>query len=149
MAAESTAHALKYKYKQVPLPGGNFDWLPVLLVQVSRGSRVTTPFEALIDSGATNCLFHADVAAAVGIKDFTTGEPSTTGGVVSGSTMDLYGHEVRLNVGSDNFKITGYFSDELPIACPLGRSGFFDKFIVTFDPTETNPGFELTRVHKA
>jgi hypothetical protein len=140
---------LKYKYRQFPLPDGNFDWAAVLLVQVSRGSKTTTPFEALIDSGATNCLFHADVAAAVGIKDFKTGVHDTTSGIVSGSTMDVYAHEIRLLIGSDNFKITGYFSDELPIPCVLGRCGFFDKYIVTFDPTETNPGFELTRVHRA
>lgn len=63
--------------------------------------------------------------------------------------MDLYAHEIRLHIGSDNFKITGYFSDQLPIASLLGRNGFFNKYIVTFDPTETNPGFELTRVHRA
>lgn len=62
--------------------------------------------------------------------------------------MDLYAHEIRLHIGSDNFKITGYFSDRLPIASLLGRNGFFDKYIVTFDPTGTSPGFEITRVHK-
>jgi hypothetical protein len=56
--------------------------------------------------------------------------------------------KVRLHVGTDNFKIIGHFSDQLPIPCLLGRRGFFDKYIVTFDPTETNPGFELTRVHR-
>jgi hypothetical protein len=116
---------------------------------VSRGGKTTTPFEALIDSGATNCLFHSDIAAVIGIKDFKTGILSQTGGVVSGSTMDLYAHDIRLHIGADNFKITGYFSDQLPLPCLLGRSGFFENYIVTFDPTETNPGFELTRVHRA
>jgi hypothetical protein len=44
--------------------------MAVLLIQVSRGSKITVPFEALIDSGATNCLFHSDIAAIVGIMDF-------------------------------------------------------------------------------
>lgn len=149
MAAESHAHDLKYKYRQSPLPDGSFDWVAVLLVQVSRGGKTTTPFEAIIDSGATNCLFHSDIAGAVGIADFKTGQQVTTGGVVAGTSMDLYGHEIRLHVGADNFKIMGYFSDQLPIPCLLGRCGFFDKFIVTFDPTEANPGFELIRVHRA
>jgi len=140
---------LRYKYKQYPLPNGKFDWVAVLLIQVSRGPKITTQFEALIDSGATNCLFHSDVAAAIGIEDFKTGIVSQTGGVVSGSTMNLYAHDIRLHIGADNFKITGYFSDQLPLACLLGRSGFFEHYIVTFDPTEANPGFELTRVHKA
>ncbi|HEX3587492.1 MAG TPA: retropepsin-like aspartic protease [Candidatus Angelobacter sp.] len=140
---------MRYKYKQFPLPNGKFDWVAVLLIQVSRGSKITTQFEALIDSGATNCLFHSDVAAAIGIKDFKSGIVSQTGGVVSGSTMDLYAHDIRLHIGADNFKITGYFSDQLPLPCLLGRSGFFENYIVTFDPTETNPGFELTRVLRA
>jgi len=100
---------LKYKYRQSPLPNGKFDWVAVLLIQVSRSSKLTTQFEGLIDSGATNCLFHSDVAAAVGIKDFKTGIRSQTGGVVSGATMDLYAHDIRLHIGADHFKITGYF----------------------------------------
>jgi hypothetical protein len=109
MAAQGHAQNLKYRYKQLPLPDGNFDWVAILLVQVSKGSKTTTPFEALIDSGATNCLFHSDVAKAVGIEDFKTGAQSTTGGVVAGSSMQLYAHEIRLHIGSDNFKITGTF----------------------------------------
>ena len=140
---------MRYKYKQVPLPNGKFDWIAVLLVQLSRGSKNSPLFEALIDSGASNCLFHGDIARAIGIPELASGEHIVTGGVVAGAQMDLYGHDVRLSVGSDTFRITGYFSDQLPIACLLGRDGFFDKYIVTFDPTEANPGFELTRVHKS
>ena len=138
---------LRYKYRRFPLPNGKFDLIPVLLVQISKGAR-TSSFEALIDSGATNCLFHADIARAVGIFDVSTGRRSTTGGVVSGASMHLYAHEINLHIGPDIFAITGYFSDRLPVACLLGRNGFFDKYIVTFDPTESNPGIELTRVHR-
>jgi hypothetical protein len=149
MAPASDALHLKYRYKQVPLPGGGFDWVAVLPVQLSKGSTTTSPFEALIDSGATNCIFHSDIAAALGIDDFRSGRRTATEGIVSGANMNLYAHDVRLHVGSDSFKITGYFSDRLPIPCLLGRNGFFDKYIITFDPTDANPGFELTRVHRA
>jgi hypothetical protein len=77
------------------------------------------------------------------------GDRIATGGVVAGATMELYGHDIRMHIGADSFKIKGYFSDRLPIPCLLGRNGFFDKYIVTFDPTNANPGFELTRVHRA
>jgi hypothetical protein len=142
---------LRYRYKQFPLPNGDFDSVPILLIQVSRGSpgTLTVEFEALIDSGATNCLFHSDVAEAIGIRDLESGIRTSTSGVVGDVSMDLFAHEIRLHVGADNFKITGYFSDQLPIPCLLGRNGFFDKYIITFDPTETNPGFELARVHRA
>lgn len=62
--------------------------------------------------------------------------------------MKSYAHDVRLVIGSDNFKIEAYFSDEMPQGALLGRNGFFDKYIVTFDPRGDEPGFELTRVHK-
>jgi hypothetical protein len=68
--------------------------------------------------------------------------------VVKGVQMKTYGHEIRLTVASDSFKIEAYFADDLPIGALLGRDGFFDKFIVTFDPTCDAPGFELTRVRK-
>jgi hypothetical protein len=109
---------------------------------------LTPQFEAIIDSGSFDCLFHGDIARAVGIKDITTGILKVSGGVVKAVKMNTYGHDIRLMVGADNFKIHGYFSDELPIACLLGRDGFFDKYVVTFDPSGPSPGVELTRVHK-
>lgn len=145
--ASPVAYQLKYPYKQTPLPNGDFDWLPILPVQISRGALLTSPFEAIIDSGSFDCLFHADIAAAVGIKDITTGTLKISGGVVKGPQMPTYGHDIRLVVGADNFKIEAYFSADLPIAALLGRDGFFDKYIVTFDPRGNAPGFELTRVH--
>jgi hypothetical protein len=57
MAPASDALHLKYRYKQVPLPGGGFDWVAVLPVQLSKGSTTTSPFEALIDSGARTASF--------------------------------------------------------------------------------------------
>jgi hypothetical protein len=55
------AHKLKYPYKKTPPPDGKFDWLPILSVQIGRSSNLTTLFEAIVDSGAFDCLFHADL----------------------------------------------------------------------------------------
>ncbi len=140
---------MRYKYKQSPLPDGGVDWIAILHILISKGSKRTSPFEALIDSGSTNCLFHGDIVVVIGIADFKTGKHHETGGVVAGSKMDAYEHEVRLHIGADSFKIIGHFSENLPYPCILGRRYFFDSYIVTFDPSETNPGFELTRVHRA
>jgi hypothetical protein len=147
VAGFSTA-PLKYPYKQVPLPNGSLDWLPILRLQVARGSSITSPFEGIIDSGAFDCLFHADIARAVGISDIATGDLKISGGVVKGVRMNTYGHDIRMVVGSDSSKIHGYFSEFLPIACLLGRNGFFDKYRICFDPSGPAPGFELTRVRK-
>jgi hypothetical protein len=81
-------------------------------------------------------------------KRYNQGQSESQRGVVKGVQMKTYGHDIRLFVGSDNFKIEGYFADDLPIAALLGRNGFFDKYVISFDPTGTAPGFELNRVHK-
>jgi hypothetical protein len=142
------ANKLKFPHKQTPLPDGKFDWLPILHVQVGRSTYLTSPFEAIVDSGAFDCLFHADIARAVGISDITTGALKMSGGVVGGAQMPTYGHDIRLSVGSDNFRIEAYFAEQLPIAALLGRNGFFDKYVVTFDPRDNPPSLELTRIHK-
>lgn len=38
-----------------------------------------------------------------------------------------------------------YFSEELAIPGLLGRIGFFDKYTITFDPSES--ALEITRFH--
>jgi len=139
---------LSFPYKKVPLPDGNFDWLPIIPVQLSRGTFLTNQFEAIADTGAFDCLFHADIAPAVGIKDITTGTAKPSGGIVKGLPILIYGHELRLVIGSDNFKIQAFFSTELSVSALLGRNGFFDKYIVTFDPSGDTPSFSMTRIRK-
>jgi len=90
-------------------------------------------------------MFSGQVAQAVGITDITNGPHSTTGGIVPGHEIDLYAHDVRLILGADSFKIIGYFSNQLPIPGLLGRKGFFDKFVVTFDPGAA--ALDLIRFH--
>ena len=116
-----------------------FKWnvIPAKLLRLTR-SLILVHFD---------CLFHGDIARAIGIGDITSGELKISGGVVQGEQMNTYGHDVQLMIGADSFKIRGFFSDALPIACLLGRNGFFDRFIVTFDPSDP-PGFELKRFHK-
>jgi len=133
--------------KQVLLPDGSGDWLPILSVQISFESKKTSSFEALVDSGASITMFHGDFARAIGIIDITTGQRSTMTGAVAGAEMYIYAHEVQLIIGSDKISITAFFSDDLPIAGLLGRNGFFENYIVTFNPTGNEPGFKLERIN--
>jgi len=136
---------LAHKYKPIPLPNGDVDFLPILQVQISSGSVTSTPFEVIVDSGSGKCLFNGDCGRAVGIKDITNGVHDKIGGIVPGADIDIYAHEVRLIVGADNFRITAYFSNQLPLPGLLGRTGFFDKFFVTFDPAAC--ALDLRRFH--
>jgi len=46
-------------------------------------------------------------------------------------------------------KIRAGFVRDLPVAGLLGRRGFFENFIITFDPSATQPGFDIQRLGRA
>ncbi len=98
---------------------------------------------ALIDSGASICLFDGKVARAIGIK-VESGRPSETEGIGQ-EIIRVYHHPVRLYIMADVLDIVAAFSDELSATALLGRRGFFDHYRVTFDPSDP-PGFEIERV---
>ena len=84
---------MKFSYKNYPAPKGESDLCAVLLVQISNPAKHSPPskrFEALIDSGASRCIFHADIGKAVGF-DVRKGEEGETLGI-SGQSSILYLH---------------------------------------------------------
>jgi hypothetical protein len=100
---------------------------------------------ALLDSGADNCVFHAEVAQQLEI-DVTSGEEKVFGGMGFGKVVGYF-HDVDISVGGvwvPSCRVT--FSYELLRDSPtypgqkeglhygiLGQEGFFDKFKVIFD----------------
>ena len=101
-----------------------------------------------MDSGSPWCLFHADVGLDIGI-DIAKGIPHPLGGVVGGSVSQMYFHKVKLCLPGTIIDIMAGFSEKLSVGGLLGRSGFFDKYTITFDPCSTPPGFEMQRVGRA
>jgi hypothetical protein len=61
----------------------------------------------------------------------------------------VYFHDVNLWVGADMLRITAGFSPQMSVAAVLGRRGFFEHFIVTFDPSGTPAGFDIQRLGRA
>src|SRR4051812_8045814 len=123
--------------------------MPVLPIRLSYGHGKQTPrIEALIDSGAADCLFRADMCQFLGIK-LEKGIKSQTSGIVPGEKIDVYFHDVNLWVVADKITIRAGFSERLSIGALLGRHGFFENFAVTFDPSNDPPGFKLTRIGRA
>lgn len=112
---------------------------------ISYGNVQTHRIEALVDSGADRCLFHASIGEALGIE-VQKGIEVPFGGVIGGSIGRIYYHNVRLSVAGELIEITAGFSYELSFQALLGRNGFFDNFIVTFDHTTHPPSFELQRI---
>jgi hypothetical protein len=140
---------LNYPYKSYPNAKGGQDWSAVLNVQIANHVKHSPPtkrFEALIDSGASRCIFHSALGRAIGL-DLTKGEIEETVGVDGIATV-TYLHNISLYVDTQIIKIRAGFTDKLPLSGLLGRSGFFEHFKITFDPSCEPPGFELERIHK-
>jgi predicted aspartyl protease len=89
----------------------------------------TRKFEAIVDSGATRCTFHADIARHLGIDLKTCQTEQTTG--ISGAET-TYLSELVLCIPGGPVTITASFKEQLPVAGLLGMNGFFERFVVTF-----------------
>jgi hypothetical protein len=146
---------VRIAYKVFPLanpdpifPGRTFTWMPLLNLNVMHRHVKSNRVEAVVDSGSAWCLFHADVGVDIGL-DITAGIEQSLGGVIGGATGKMWFHKVKLCLPGTIIEVMAGFSKKLAVAGMLGRSGFFDNYIVTFDPCNNPPGLEIQRVGKA
>lgn len=77
--AYDLAVSLRIRYKKYPAPGGFYyaASIPVDLSLPAKGYSRSKRFDAIIDSGAASCLFHASLGRALGL-DIEAGEPEYT-----------------------------------------------------------------------
>jgi hypothetical protein len=138
---------LKLPYKTGPLPGGGVSATAMLNVNISlpaKNAPRTKRFEAVIDSGATRCIFHSDIGKFIGLE-IEKGTVEETLGV--NGVSRTYIHDIALFLPGGAVNIRAGFSDELPIAGLLGMNGFFDHFKVTFYPIAQR--CDLERIFRA
>ena len=95
--------------------------LPVVL----RSGANKVPLVASIDTGASFCLFAAEVAARLGL-DLTSGQRmrfrTATG------LFEAFGHEIEIAaLGVATYSMVYFFSDPLIIKNVLGRVGWLDR----------------------
>lgn len=129
--------------------GDEADWHPALSIRIAnpvKHSPPSRPFEALIDTGASRCIFHASIGEAIGLKLTNGVEEKTVG--VDGQPVSIYLHRVSIYVLDGIETITAGFCSQLPVAALLGRRGFLDRFRFAYDPSTNPPQFELNRVSR-
>jgi hypothetical protein len=137
---------MRVPYRPLPEKDGTIHLYPLVRVRVGRkGGQTTRHFEAIVDSGAADCIFHDAVAIAIGI-DLESGRKKQRTGI--SGPQDVWIHPVQLYVGTEIIDIDAAFARSLPVAGLLGRIGFFEHFKITFDPSSDPPGLELERIHK-
>jgi hypothetical protein len=141
---------LRFSYKTSPDKTGGFDWVAELSIQISNAAKHSPPtkkIDAMLDSGASQCIFHSSLGRAIGLA-VEKGDADRTIGV-SGQPTRIYMHNISLHVpGGHILRIRAAFSDDLPVAALLGRRGFFEHFKVLFDPSGPTPGFDIERVYR-
>jgi hypothetical protein len=140
--------SLKIPYQKYPDPqarGGFFyaATIPVNIALPTKNAPRSKRFDAIIDSGASQCIFHASIGRAIGLE-IEKGELVSTNSI-QGETP-LYLHDVSLYLPGGVVAVRAGFSDVLPIAGLLGMSGFFEHFTVTFNPPALR--VELERVYR-
>jgi hypothetical protein len=117
-------------------------------IYLMHNHRKTKRIEAVVDSGASCCLFDGFAADALGI-DIKSGVPSPLGGVIGGVEKMAYYHKVTLQVYGNAIPMTVGFCPELAVAGIVGRANFFEHFKIAFDPEYNPPGMEIERIYRS
>lgn len=104
--------------------------LPVQIALPTPNAPRTKRIEAVIDSGAGRCLFHANFAAAIGL-DLRAGEREILNGI--GGPEETWLHRITLYAFGAPLPIRAGFKENLPLAALLGMNGFFEHFNITFE----------------
>ena len=95
-------------------------------------------YYVLLDTGADYNLFHADLAALIGI-DYKAGKEETMFGI-EGEGIKCYFQDIIIEIGGWKYKAYSAFTDfegkkqmdKMPYGI-LGQIGFFEYFKTTFD----------------
>ncbi|MBU0534073.1 MAG: retropepsin-like domain-containing protein [Candidatus Omnitrophica bacterium] len=126
---------MKFKYQRIPVASNNAfpnrksiikPLIPIRL----RYQKNFVDIYALIDSGADDCLFNAEIGAKLGI-DITSGEENSYRGITGQSTI-AYFHKIEIEVGGWKHPCYAGFCYDTPLSA-LGQDGFFNLFKIQFN----------------
>lgn len=130
---------MKFKYKKFRiLPSSAFPERKYLLRPIipllitCKGKSIG--YEALLDSGADFCIFHAEVGEYLGLN-IRKGPREFFGGI-TGKRATAFIHRVGLTIGGNHYLSVpiGFSFDIAPHGYGiLGHGGFFNIFRVIFD----------------
>jgi predicted aspartyl protease len=87
--------------------------------------------EVLVDTGADSTVLPRFIGELL-VEDITTGEYSEIKGVVPGSVLVAYIHELRIKIGESEFKAPVAVADSNDVPSILGRIDALDRFDANF-----------------
>ncbi|MBI3623559.1 aspartyl protease family protein [Candidatus Pacearchaeota archaeon] len=129
---------LTFRYKRVKRPNDIEIKSPSIPVMLS-GTGTKYQFIALLDSGADVSVIPKEVAELLGLDlNKRKEEARGIGGIVPaiqtnmnielGKPHEMYSFNIPVKV------VLSEIDEEIPVL--LGRAGFFDKFVISFDQKE-------------
>lgn len=119
---------MKFRYKKYGLGVLR----PVIPIEIIS-NNISVSYEVLVDSGADNCIFDAEIAEILQIP-LTAGDKREVGGI-TGVVESYYVHSVIIKVGGWPFNVkVGFLKNIAKLGYGVvGQKGFFDLFVVKFD----------------
>jgi hypothetical protein len=109
---------MRSPYRGYPDSFGKINFYPLIRIRLARRHGPPSRFfEAMVDSGAVDCMFPEAVATAIGIG-MESGKREGRNGI--GGAQDVWVHAVQLYVGPEIVNIQAAFARTLPIAGLLG-----------------------------
>jgi hypothetical protein len=131
---------LPYQVSSDPLNGRLASvFLNVLISNPHNPVGKCAPVQAIIDSGASGCVFDARLGRMIGL-DVKAGHRTVAVGI--GGETDVWTHDVRLHILGGPVIIRAGFQENLPVAGLLGMGGFFEHFRITFDGVDRHCDLE-------
>ena len=128
---------MKFKYRKVfvgpslAFPQREFVLRPVIPISLIYKKK-SLRYEALIDSGSDYILFPAVLGKKLGINIESGKKESVSG--VSGPALNIYFHQLVVEIGSYKFKVYAGFVDNInQNFAILGQKDFFDTFKIFFN----------------
>ena len=132
------AFQLTQAYSQRPAPDGKVIHFPALRITFRHGKYEETAGSALVDTGADETLLPLSMAVAMGFK-FDLERDKVMWDGAGGKQFAVYRSPVPIelilkSVGFRDYSWKAYihFTVEQPTIL-IGRKGFLDNFLVTFD----------------
>lgn len=126
---------ISFKYKTIKRPDGTFVRTPSIPIVFNGKEKFETI--ALLDSGADISAISQDVAEILGLDLSSEKEPAF--GI--GGKVDSVSSKVSIKVEKGH----EHYSFQIPVKVILGdydfppllgRAGFFNKFVISFDQTQ-------------
>lgn len=125
---------LSFKYKAITRPNGDIVRTPSIPITLSGNSQTKIEVIALIDSGADISIISQDIAELLSLdlseqKDISRG---------IGGEVEVINTKMSVNIkkGYENYTLNipvQVILGDSKIPIILGRAGFFDNFIISFN----------------